>query len=111
MQACHQVGQAGAGAGAVWEGAGEWTREGIGDGGGIGAGGTQGLAHLCSIPYRTEYWKAAMVDSLIRYHFHCTIPGMNVHPRAWPQTIALRHWHQQSKIVDWSKAKERVNRY
>ena len=54
MQACHQVGQAGAGAGAVWEGAGEWTREGIGDGGGIGAGGTQGLAHLCSIPHRTE---------------------------------------------------------
>ena len=40
MQACHQVGQAAAGA--VGEGTGEWTREGIGAVEGIGvADGTQ----------------------------------------------------------------------
>ena len=115
MQACHQVGQAGAGA--VGEGTGEWTREGIGAVEGIGAaGGTQAQVHSCSIPHRTELWKAAMVDSIIRYHFHCILPGLTVHPTypllAWHQTVALGHWYQHSKNVDWSKAKESfVNRY
>ena len=34
---------------------------------GTGAAGTQAQAHLFSIPQRNEWWKAAMVDLVIRY--------------------------------------------
>ena len=104
MQACHQVGQAGAGA--VGEGTGEWTREGIGAVEGIGvAGGTQAQVHSCSIPHR----KAAMVDSIIRYHFHCILPGLTVHPTypCWPG-IRLLHWDIGINIQRmWTGAKRR----